>query len=479
MKSFFQKIFGSDPNHSKLFESMEGNEFFRLIIERTKKTNLPQISDFVAKILKVLNSNNIKLERLRELIKQGVPDELETLRSLSWKVLIGYLPPKIDQWAQSLESHRKSYIQFQLETYQNLRHNERICEEELYKYCKENNVQGKKERGKSLDITNNVTDIDVDISLAKHSSVTLTKVRAMDEVYNLAKNKVSQNLELLHKIACLPGMPEDTREAIKSYLTDCEILDEINKDIRRTRSNMHFLFLPSKKTSNCNSDNLGNIADIIRNDGYMEDENNSNFVYETHLDVLARILFIYAKKNKKISYVQGMNELLIPFYYCFMKDTSKNFLNNVEFDTYCCFELFMSRIEEIYERKADLKENSIHIRLNKLKALLKILEEEVYNLFKKERVELELFGFRWYALFLTQEFELPDVLRLFDSILSEESYFDFLNCLCIAVLRIRKPEIIKLKFCDIILNLKKLDGIDIETLIKVAGDLKKKYAKIK
>jgi multisubunit Na+/H+ antiporter MnhB subunit len=36
---------------------------------------------------------------------------------------------------------------------------------------------------------------------------------------------------------------------------------------------------------------------------------------EKHFDVLARILFIYAKLNPGIGYVQGMNEVLAPIYY--------------------------------------------------------------------------------------------------------------------------------------------------------------------
>jgi hypothetical protein len=39
---------------------------------------------------------------------------------------------------------------------------------------------------------------------------------------------------------------------------------------------------------------------------------------ETHSDVLARVLFIYAKLNPGIRYVQGMNEVLSVLYYCFL-----------------------------------------------------------------------------------------------------------------------------------------------------------------
>ncbi len=38
---------------------------------------------------------------------------------------------------------------------------------------------------------------------------------------------------------------------------------------------------------------------------------------ETHHDVIKRILFVYAKLNPGIRYVQGMNEILAPVYYVF------------------------------------------------------------------------------------------------------------------------------------------------------------------
>jgi hypothetical protein len=40
-----------------------------------------------------------------------------------------------------------------------------------------------------------------------------------------------------------------------------------------------------------------------------------------HHDVLSRILFLFAKLNPGIRYVQGMNELLAPIYYVFARET--------------------------------------------------------------------------------------------------------------------------------------------------------------
>lgn len=41
---------------------------------------------------------------------------------------------------------------------------------------------------------------------------------------------------------------------------------------------------------------------------------------EAHWEVVGRILFIYAKLNPGIAYVQGMNEIVGPLYYTFATD---------------------------------------------------------------------------------------------------------------------------------------------------------------
>lgn len=41
---------------------------------------------------------------------------------------------------------------------------------------------------------------------------------------------------------------------------------------------------------------------------------------EAHWEVVERILFIYAKLNPGIAYVQGMNEIVGPIYYTFVTD---------------------------------------------------------------------------------------------------------------------------------------------------------------
>ena len=78
------------------------------------------------------------------------------------------------------------------------------------------------------------------------------------------------------------------------YFKDREIWEEIDKDVKRTRSDMNFFNQPVDQEK----------AHLL------DTKNGPKFSFygqdkpcETHSDVLARILFIYAKINKSIIYV--------------------------------------------------------------------------------------------------------------------------------------------------------------------------------
>jgi hypothetical protein len=71
---------------------------------------------------------------------------------------------------------------------------------------------------------------------------------------------------------------------------------------------------------------------------------------ETHSDVLARILFIYAKLNPGIKYVQGMNEVLAVLYYCFYSFGDEHIISNtyLESDLFFCFNNLMIEIRYFF-----------------------------------------------------------------------------------------------------------------------------------
>lgn len=47
----------------------------------------------------------------------------------------------------------------------------------------------------------------------------------------------------------------------------------------------------------------------------------------------------------------------------------------------------------------------------------------------------QFYSFRWLTLLLSQEFDLPEVLRLWDALFSDPQRFDFLNFCCVSMLQ--------------------------------------------
>ena len=49
-------------------------------------------------------------------------------------------------------------------------------------------------------------------------------------------------------------------------------------------------------------------------------------------------------------------------------------------------------------------------------------------------IKPQFFAFRWLTLLLSQEFLLPDVIRIWDSLFADGNRFDFLLLVCCAML---------------------------------------------
>ena len=98
------------------------------------------------------------------------------------------------------------------------------------------------------------------------------------------------------------------------FFKDQELWEEIEKDVRRTRSDMTFFIEAVDRKMLSEKDQLKKQAEVKKS--HLHGETRMNYI-ETHSDVLARILFIYGKLNPGVRYVQGMNEILAVLYYCF------------------------------------------------------------------------------------------------------------------------------------------------------------------
>ncbi|KAI9292915.1 RabGAP/TBC, partial [Neoconidiobolus thromboides FSU 785] len=186
-------------------------------------------------------------------------------------------------------------------------------------------------------------------------------------------------------------------------------------------------------------------------------------------EIMTEILFLYCKQKSKLSYRQGMHELLAPILYVVSMDSiHTNHSTNDKDDlklldssylpsqSYFLFIKLMSGAASFYElpepdeanrlARAHKARNLLNQKKNERIKLLNyppvtnnpilktcyrayydILKETnpvLYQHFEKLEIEPQLFGLRWFRLLFSREFTFDETLLLWDSIFEYSKIID-------------------------------------------------------
>ncbi|XP_052503645.1 TBC1 domain family member 13 isoform X3 [Budorcas taxicolor] len=185
---------------------------------------------------------------------------------------------------------------------------------------------------------------------------------------------------------------------------------------------------------------------------------------EAHWEVVERILFIYAKLNPGIAYVQGMNEIVGPLYYTFATDPNSEWREHAEADTFFCFTNLMAEIRDNFIKSLDDSQCGITYKMEKVYSTLKDKDVELYLKLQEQNIKPQFFAFRWLTLLLSQEFVLPDVIRIWDSLFADSNRFDFLLLVCCAMLILIREQLLE---GDFTVNMRHLQDYPITDVCQV------------
>ena len=224
----------------------------------------------VTRFKRLLQAKPMPLDRLRHAVfVEGVPDDggdTASLRAITWKLLLSYLPADRAQWQASLADTRQSYRQF--------------CDELIVNPHEGDGGDGSGGGGGGGggdEAGGGGGDGDGGGSGYAESEAVggATSGGAMSE-------EVTSE-EVDHPLTASVG------SKWVEWHADENLRAEIRKDVDRT--------LPDYAFFSCELP-MGRV----------------------HHAAISRILFIYAKLNPGIRYVQGMNEVLAPIYYVFCQE---------------------------------------------------------------------------------------------------------------------------------------------------------------
>ncbi|ELR17436.1 RabGAP/TBC domain containing protein [Acanthamoeba castellanii str. Neff] len=188
------------------------------------------------------------------------------------------------------------------------------------------------------------------------------------------------------------------------------------------------------------------------------------FQQEAVQKVLVRVLYLWAIRHPASSYVQGINELIIPFFVVFLstavgkEDVEEldfgtvpaDVVSMVEADCYWCLSALLDDIQDHYTSD----QPGIQRLIFKLKELIRRIDLPLHAHLEKQEVHFTLFAFKWMNCLLMRELPLALVTRMWDTYLSEpEGFSTFHVYVCASFLTMWSDHLRQLEFQDIVLFL--------------------------
>ena len=149
------------------------------------------------------------------------------------------------------------------------------------------------------------------------------------------------------------------------------------------------------------------------------------FPWSGHIRRLERILYTFAIANKGLGYMQGFNELVVPFYWTLTK-ASVIFQGDLDLIEALSFEFFKTLLNETTLNEFYTTKDNSSIILHRLQDFTQLLHyhfPEAETIITSLNIHPLLYCFRWFNLLFSQEYDLPDLVLIWDSLMA---HFDHL-----------------------------------------------------
>jgi len=182
---------------------------------------------------------------------------------------------------------------------------------------------------------------------------------------------------------------------------------------------------------------------------------------------LERILYVWAIRHPASGYVQGINDLVTPFFQVFLTSYIEsdpemfdpellppNALNAVEADSFWCLSRLLDGIQDNYISG----QPGIQRGVKRMAELVARIDAPLAAHLESESVEFMQFAFRWMNCLLMREISVQNTIRMWDTYLSEgaEAFSQFHLYVCSAFLVRWSDKLRTMDFQGIIMFLQSL-----------------------
>ncbi|BFZ05703.1 hypothetical protein BsWGS_08742 [Bradybaena similaris] len=379
----------------------------------------------------ILETDVIDIKKIRNLCFTGSCPHEKGIRSQCWKILLNYLPPERNQWKSSLHHQRNLYKQY--------------IDEMIV-------LPGKKTKSKES-ASGELEDHPLNLNPDSEWSGTF---RDNEQLIQIDKDcrRLCPDLSFFQQATEFPCEElvhsSSNVETLRKRVEQCVLQSET---VAKNRLGIYYNTVSKKRTLNEEY--------AVLPDGK-----------EAHWEVVERILFVYAKLNPGLGYVQGMNEILGPIYYTFATDPDQDCREFAEADSFFCFTCLMGEIRDFFIKTLDDSQYGIGSKMCHLMEMVKEFDRPLWQSILDQELKPQFYAFRWITLLLSQEFELPDVLRIWDSLFADSNRFEFLQFVCCAMLMSVRNELIRGDFPNSMKLVQNMStAIDLEQVLTKAREL--------
>ncbi|EGO00108.1 hypothetical protein SERLA73DRAFT_180542 [Serpula lacrymans var. lacrymans S7.3] len=186
---------------------------------------------------------------------------------------------------------------------------------------------------------------------------------------------------------------------------------------------------------------------------------------------LERILYVWAIRHPASGYVQGINDLVTPFFQVFLSayidsdpeqfDTSllpSHVLNAVEADSFWCLSRLLDGIQDNYISA----QPGIQRSVKRMAELVARIDAPLFAHLEAQSVEFMQFAFRWMNCLLMREISVQNTIRMWDTYLAEgpDAFSQFHLYVCSAFLVKWSKKLREMDFQGIIMFLQSLPTQD-------------------
>ncbi|KAF7589107.1 hypothetical protein BBP40_004774 [Aspergillus hancockii] len=192
------------------------------------------------------------------------------------------------------------------------------------------------------------------------------------------------------------------------------------------------------------------------------------YSYEATQRSLERILYVWAIRHPASGYVQGINDLVTPFWQVFLGvyvtdlnveegmdpgQLPRSVLDAVEADTFWCLTKLLDGIQDNYI----YAQPGIHRQVRALRDLTKRIDSTLAKHLESEGVEFMQFSFRWMNCLLMREMSVQNTIRMWDTYMAEDQGFSrFHLYVCAAFLVKWSDQLVKMDFQEVMMFLQAL-----------------------